>query len=278
MRIELPTQHGHQSLAPSAGELLEAIVSEIHGAAVRTAAVTSYVNALGSGQSLAPPQALTAILPQRPNVLDHLQRCEQELQMPGKSLAAVSQFYVSLGYGHAGVAAFCADADAWGLAKAAFLHRKMLSNVWRRLGCLALGAVTALDPQIKRCLPERYGQNTPILRGVLAKVIQGEWPCLDTNGQPVLPDLPQRRPAPRRMLNRPCVVEHQGKTVQAIVKDISSSGLGLERAPGMTPQKVALVELQGGRCLACVVVWAKGASAGLKFHTALHPNDPLLAG
>ena len=64
--------------------------------------------------------------------------------------------------------------------------------------------------------------------------------------------------------------------MRAIVKDISSSGLGLERIFEMAPHKVALIEFEDGRCIAGVVIWSKSNSAGIKFDAPLSPTDPLL--
>jgi len=257
-------------------QLFEALVSETHAAVLRTAAVASCVNALASGRQFRALQIVKGMLPQQPSLLEALPRCQKELGLQINTPPVLMKYFVSLGYAQAGIATFCDDAEQWGAEQAVFLHLKNLSLVWRRVSHLALNAVATLDPEVERCLPSRYGQNTAVLKKLLAEVLRGGQPCLDANGLPFLPELPQRRPAARREANTPCIVEHLGKTARAVVKDISSSGLGLERAPPMTPQKVALVEFEDGRCFAGVVVWAKGANAGIKFDTPLRPDDPIL--
>ena len=47
--------------------------------------------------------------------------------------------------------------------------------------------------------------------------------------------------------------------------DVQSKGEGLLE-----------IEFDDGRCVAGVVVWSKGANAGIKFDTPLGPNDALL--
>lgn len=257
-------------------QLFETFVGETHAAALRTATIASCVNALGTGRPLFSPQALKTLLPQQSSVLDGVPRCQKELGLEANTLRASTEFFSSLGYARAGVSDFCDDAAQWGLEQASFLHLRKLSAVWRRVSHLALSAVVTLDVDIERCLPTRYGQNTSVLKRLLVNVLADGRPCLDVNGQPYVPELPQRRPAPRRAINKSCIIEHQGKTARATVKDISSSGLGLEGAAEMTPHKVALVEFADGRCVAGVVVWAKGPSAGIKFDSALSTNDPLL--
>jgi hypothetical protein len=131
--------------------------------------------------------------------------------------------------------------------------------------------------EMMRCLPDVHGHNTPVLRRLLVDVLDRNSPCLNVNGSLFVPELPQRRSAARRKLNVACVVEHQDATLRAIAKDVSTSGLGLEQVKGLVPQKVALVEFADGRCLAGVVVWAKGSAAGLKFDRPLGLDDPLPA-
>ena len=259
-------------------QLFETLVAETHAAALRTAAVASCVNTLGAGRLLISPECLKSVMPQPSSILEELPRCQKELRPGAQTIPAVTNFFNSLDYAQAGVCDFCADAEQWGAEQAAFLHLKNLSTVWRRVSQLALNAVVTLDADIQRCLPVRYGQNTAVLKKLLTDVLEGGQPCLDVNGQPYIPELPQRRPAARRVINKPCIVEHQGKAARASVKDISSSGLGLEDAPEMTPHKVALIEFEDGRCVAGVVVWSKGANAGIKFDTPLGPNDALLVG
>jgi len=257
-------------------QLFEALVSDTHAAALRTAAIASSVNALSAGLLLKSPQLLQAILPQQPTVLAELPRCQKELGLKLDTPPILKAFFDSFGHAGTCIAAFCEDADRSGIERAVFLHFTNLSTVWRRVSDLALKAVAALHPEILRCLPQRYGENTAVLRKLLEQVLRGERPCLDVNGVPFLPELPQRRPAARLEINRPCVVEHQGKTVRAIVRDISSSGVGLERAPDLVPLKVAVIEFDDGRCLAGVVVWSKAGKAGIKFDSPLGPTDPFL--
>jgi hypothetical protein len=172
---------------------------------------------------------------------------------------------------------FCDDADRFGADEAAFLDAAQLNADWHRLSAAALGAVVALEADVRRCLPDCYTRNTPVLKKLLAEVIRGEHPCVDADGRVTLPSLPQRRAAMRPNVHLPCVIEHQGKTSRAIVKDISTGGVGLVAAPGLTAQTVILVDFEDGHCLAGLVVWSKGDHAGVKFDVPLKASHPLLA-
>jgi hypothetical protein len=258
-------------------ELFETLVGETHAAAQRTIAVASCINAIGIEARQISPQSLVTLVPQVSTVMDDATRRQKAVGVPDETFAALTRFFASLGYAQALVSAYGDDAEQWGGEQAAFLHLKNLSAGWHRVSQLALAAVSSLDADIERCLPTRYAQNTAVLKQLLIDVLRGGRPCLDANGQPYIPELPQRRPAPRRVIDKPCVVEHQGKTVRAIVKDISSSGLGLERVFEMAPHKVALIEFEDGRCIAGVVIWSNGPSAGIKFDAPLNPTVALLS-
>ena len=257
----------------------EQLVGELHLAAMQVAVVTSGVNALSEGVRLKNPLALQDLGPQMPSA-DKIalpRHCREELGIAVKSLAAVRDFFGELKTAQRDVEAFCADADEFGTEEAAFLDLPGVADRWRCLSLRALTAVVALEKDVARCLPGRYSHNTPLLKKLLRSVIEGGRPCVDDNAAVKLPDLPQRRAAVRPNVHLPCVLEYHGRTFQAVAKDISTGGLGLEETPPLVPQTVVLVEFENGHCIAGLVVWSKGARAGVKFDVPLKPSDPLLA-
>jgi hypothetical protein len=257
----------------------EQLVGELHLAAMQVAVVTSGVNALSEGVQLKNPLALQDLGPQLPSA-DKIalpRHCREELGIAVKSLATVRDFFGELKTAQRDVEAFCADADEFGTEEAAFLDLPGVADRWRCLSLRALTAVVALEKDVARCLPGRYSHNTPLLKKLLRSVIEGGRPCVDDNATVKLPDLPQRRAAVRPNVHLPCVLEYHGRTFQAVAKDISTGGLGLEEAPLLAPQTVVLVEFENGHCIAGLVVWSKGARAGVKFDVPLKPSDPLLA-
>lgn len=254
--------------------LFEQLVSETHLACLQTAVISSAVNALGQKGVLKAPWVLRDLISGYPNLLHDLSRSQKDLGL-ALDMADIYVLFAELGNATERILELCEDAEQLGIEQAAFLHINRLRTTWRHLSRRALLATKGLDADVQRCLPERYAQNTTILKKLLTEVVNGAWPCVDGNGFPFVPDLPQRRPAARHNVNQRCIVEHLGRTQDAVVKDASTSGLGLERLNGAQPGKIALVELANSRCLAGTIVWAKGATAGLKFDAPLNPNDPL---
>lgn len=257
----------------------EQLVGELHLAALQTAVVTSGINALGAGIAINNPLELEGLAPQTPDPgsIGLSRRCREEVGVQFRNVMAARDFFVALKPASRELESFCADIGQFGAGEAAFLDVAGLAATWRAVSLRALGAVVALEPDVRRCLTQSYAGNTPELKRLLRSVIEGGQPCVDPERNVVLPDLPQRRAALRPNVRLPCTLEHQGRTTRAIVKDISTGGAGLDGAPGLVPQTVVLIEFEGGPCLAGLVVWSKGARAGVKFDVPLKAGHPLLA-
>jgi hypothetical protein len=73
-------------------------------------------------------------------------------------------------------------------------------------------------------------------------------------------------------------LRHRGKNTPVIAKDISATGLGLDRIPELKLDELVQIEMTGGRRLMGMVVWIKGVTAGIRLGKPLPPNDPLLGG
>ena len=257
----------------------ETLVGELHLAAMQIAVVTSGVNALQAGIKLKNALSLQDLGPQIPmaDTIALPRACREELGIAYNKIAAVRDLFRGLEPAQKDVELFCTDAEDFGEQEAAFLDLPSVSLRWRRLSVHALAAVLALEPDVARCLPARYGENSPLLKRLLRSVIEGGHPCVAPNAIIKLPDLPQRRAAVRPNVRMPCLVEYHGMTFEAVVKDISTGGVGLEDAPPLRSQMIVVLEFDGGHCISGLVVWSKGSRAGVKFDMPLTPNHELLA-
>ena len=244
--------HDHDGVS-----VIEQIVCQAHAAALHTAVVTSAVNGLRSPGRLRCPLALRNVLPGETAVGELLSRGRAVGVINAALLRKLMDFFNAVTKVRTTTLTFCADIDEYGPAHAGFLHIHALHKASLRASRQALHVVRDLNHQLRTQLPGRYGENTRVLTNLLTAVIDGGEPCLDAFGDLSVPTLPQRRPAPRRRAWLSCVVEHQGITSRAILKDISVSGLGLAEASTLTPTKVILIELQNGRCLTGTVVWSR---------------------
>lgn len=257
--------------------LLEAIVCETQTAALHAAVIASALTALQSGGHMRGPQALKDFVPGQSAVIGELLRSHEEAGLDAAAVLKVKALFSELASARGGMDRLIADAGRLGAEQSSFNYNPTLAQ-WSKVCQRALDAVTALDPSLRSGLPEYYSRNSTMLAKLLKGTIEGRQPCINEAGQPFLPDMPQRRRTARRSLLQQVMLRYRGKTAPVIAKDISTTGLGLERAPDLKSQELVQIELNGGRRLIGLVVWTKDGSAGVRLGKPLPPNDPLLIG
>ena len=264
-------------LPDSSMPMLEALVCEVHSAALLTAAIASAINAFRRAGTVRSEADLKPYVPGEPAIISVLRNGMLEMDLNDDTVRLVIQFFDDLGPARIALDRYFADANHIGEDRAAALHLLTVSATWRRACQDALLAVRQLHSDLSR-LPAQYSSNSKLLNNLLQDVIMGGSPCLDTSGQIALPDLPQRRQSARRTVCQPCMLTHNRVTSQAFVRDVSPGGFGLERVPQLVPKTAVEIELPSGRRFSGVVAWCSGSSAGVRFTRALLPNDPLLTG
>ena len=257
--------------------MLEALVCEVHSAALLAATVASAVNAFKRVASTRSEADLKPYVPSEPAIVSVLRNGMLETDLNDDTVRLVTQFFDDLAPARIALDRYFADANHIGADRAAALHLLTLSNAWRRACQDALLAVRQLHADLQQ-LPAQYTSNSKLLNNLLQDVIMGGTPCLDGEGQIELPDLPQRRQSARRTVCQPCQLTYNRATSQAFVRDVSPGGFGLERVPQLVPKTVVQIELPSGRRFTGVVAWCSGSSAGVRFTRQLLPNDPLLTG
>ncbi len=257
--------------------MLEALVCEVHSAALLTATIASAINAFRRAGAVRSEADLKPYVPGEPAIISVLRNGMLETDLNEDTVRLVIQFFDDLGPARIALDRYFADANHIGEDRAATLHLLTVSTTWRRACQDALLAVRQLHTDLSR-LPAQYTSNSKLLNNLLQDVIMGGSPCLDTNGQIALPDLPQRRQSARRTVCQPCMLTYNRATSQAFVRDVSPGGFGLERVPQLVPKTAVQIELPSGRRFSGVVAWCSGSSAGVRFARPLLPNDPLLTG
>lgn len=257
--------------------MLEALVCEVHSAALLTATIASAINAFRRDGALRSEAGLKPYVPGEPAIVSVLRNGMLETDLNEDTVRLVIQFFDDLAPGRIALDRYFADANHIGEDRAAALHLLAVSTTWRRACQDALLAVRQLDVDLTR-LPAQYASNSKLLNNLLQDAIIGGSPCLDAEGQIAVPDLPQRRQSARRTVCQPCMLTHNRVTSQAFVRDVSPGGFGLERVPQLVPKTQVEIEMPSGRRFTGVVAWCSGSSAGVRFARPLLPNDPLLSG
>ncbi|HVY43931.1 MAG TPA: PilZ domain-containing protein [Hyphomicrobiaceae bacterium] len=274
-----PTATGEQAGELDGTGLLEAIVCETQTAALHAAVVLSGLNALQAGGRIKGPLALKDFILGQSAVIRELLRAHEEAGLDTDTMVKIHALFDELASARITMERLLADAGRPAAERPANVSYGAAVAEWSRVCHRALDAASALESGFEsRGLPDYYSKNSRMLERLLTDAIEGRSPCVDDAGQPFLPDMPQRRRSARRSLLQQCSLRYRGKTAPVIAKDISTTGMGIERTPDLKNQELVQIELNGGRRLIGLVVWTKGTTAGVRFGKHLPPNDPLLVG
>ncbi|MEZ5899019.1 MAG: PilZ domain-containing protein [Hyphomicrobiaceae bacterium] len=260
-----------------ANPLLEKLVTDSQGAALLTAAISSTINAMSKPGVMCSPSDLQSYLPNANGMALALRILERHNQLPDVH-DAISTFVAGLDPALREMEHYFSDCGMIGVERAIALHQLSLAQVWRHASDIAAEAIWNLDRSTQAALPELYNLSAGILMRLLNAAARGQSPCLNANGHPFLPALPQRRRAARRILGQPATVTVDRCTQYAFVRDVSQGGIGLEQVNGLVEGENAVVALSTGRRFTGTVVWQKAQRAGIRLTVALNPNDPLLWG
>jgi len=258
--------------------LLEAIVCETHTAALHTMVIAGSMNAFRTRDLVKAPATLRNFLPEKSAMIDGLLRSHEEAGLKVNVVKALRDFFAEVSALRGEAERFLADAGKPGADPSTNSVYAAIRADWVRLSEHAIDTLVLLDTAMKGRVPNYYAENSATLLKLLKQTAGGHHPCFDDSGHISLPDLPQRRRAARRSLLQQCTLRYRGKSAPVIAKDISATGLGLERIPDLKASEVVQIELTGGRKLMGLVMWVRGTSAGIRLGRALLPNDPLLIG
>lgn len=263
---------------PAEALLIRAFVQDVHTGAVLTAAAASAVNfARGAGAVRALQEARNVIAGFAAQS-EHWPRRILEQELSAAAMAQVEDFYQAFRRGRTGFVDYEVDSDEIGAERAAPLHTFRLASDWQRTARLAAAALLALHKDARVILPEDYIGSGEILAGILRRVSEGMPECCRDDGSIILPQLAERRRAPRQSLLQAARVRSEDGEFPAFARDISSGGVGLTGVPPMTVGTALEVDLACGRSFRGTIAWSKGADAGMIFDRPLLPTDPLIFG
>ncbi len=271
------TSTGLNSLRRSPDMALEAMVHELHNAALQTCVVASWANGIANRSSSTAPQSVETFLPRDPGVFLTLSRWERDTAISHEALASADAFFRSLPPARRSFERFKKEALEIGLPRAAALNQCVIVDSWRAACIGGLAALDDLGEDLQAEISERHLQTGRILFALLTSCRNGMSPCLDETGTPYLPELPQRRRERRFALLENCFVATPRETMSAYARDISEGGIGLERVGNLEAGAFVRIHLPIGRVFEGHVAWVRRGSAGIKFLEPLRTGDPLIA-
>lgn len=273
-----PEDHAPDGAYAVEALLIRALVQEVHTACLLTAGAAS---AVGIARSPAAPRALGEALQMVADFhagLDHWPRQILEEQLSPATIEEVAGFYAAFRHARTRLIAFDAEARQIGLDRAATLHLSPLSTAWRLAARHGRAATVHLKNDSRHMLPDTYLENADIIDASLSRIGEGVATCCRRDGSIVLPQLAERRSAPRRSLLQTAVVRTGSCEFTAFARDVSIGGLGLTRMPAIAVGTPLVVELSSGRVLRGRVAWSEGTDTGISFDRPLQPTDSLIFG
>ena len=263
---------------PSNTPLFEALVCETHHAGAMTAVVASCIHGANLGRHQLDRSTLDHFLPVEPAVLLSLtRRSLLDVEPLSETQDVVDAFFNSLRVLRRQLGTYFYDCEEIGTGRAHVIHVRALQLTARTACHEALRAVRALELETPGRLPDLYCDHATALSKFLIAAELGGTPCLDGNGAPFVPQLPQRRRSTRRSLGQNGRLLYAKAILSVYVKDVSEGGMGLLRVPFLKADDQVTVELNTGRQFKGLVAWSRGEEAGVRFFQPLAASDPLLA-
>ena len=146
--------------------MLEALVCEVHSAALLTATIASAVNAFRRQGSVRSADGLRPYIPGEPAIIAVLRNGMLETDLSDNTVRLVIQFFDDLAPARLALDRYFADANHIGEDRAATLHLLAVSTAWRRACQGALLSVRQLHSELLR-LPVQYTSNSKLLNNLL---------------------------------------------------------------------------------------------------------------
>jgi len=90
------------------------------------------------------------------------------------------------------------------------------------------------------------------------------------------PDAIKQRSFERHETKMRALLHFRARFQSVLIRDVSHGGMKLERAFGLMPGDIVMIELLSGRTFLGKVIWSVAPFCGLAFEKTLDQHDPLL--
>lgn len=276
LNVDDLADHAHvEGLAAGRSEqrllaVLLVLYPEVFQVGVLVVASGTAANALAAGTGACTARTLLRLYPRESDAMLKASVRTRRLFPLSPLRLAIEAFHERLGSAKqaslGAIAAELAGSDLGSLAVAA--------EGWRP----AAAATAALLRQLRRLLlcehvPVADDELDELLR-LLAACEAGLHPLLDAAGEVRLPGQFERRRTERARLSAPAVVTTASGEYHAVIRDMSSTGLGLDVAHDL-PVGIGVVVRAGPTLtLDGVIVWSEAGRLGVRLSTPLTGADP----
>ena len=250
------------------------LLDEFYGAAKLLVTFTSILNARAAERRLQAIASVVAFIAPEPVIFPTVAAGSTAKLDRTELIANLQEFYARLSFARAlGPWAL----NAGGGDTTITFELRQLIDVWQRV-CSAANVVCHQLYDIENGASQsRRDQLVPI-HEMIKSAQHGGSPCVRLDGTVFVPGWLDERRQPRRLLGWPVWLEVANTCEAAILKDVSSGGIGLESCQPRAIGTPLNVHLPSGRVLQAVVTWSQAGRLGAKFAQPLMLNDPVLTG
>ncbi len=116
-------------------------------------------------------------------------------------------------------------------------------------------------------------ESAPLL-SLLESAIRGEPALLDSNGEITMPSRAERRKGHRVRVRCSARLVRNGREQHVILRDISTTGLGLDAVQDVTPGDKVAIHIGQSLSTEGTIVWANDHRAGILLRRPIHSDDP----
>ena len=258
--------------------MLEALVCEVHSAALLTATIASAINAFKRNGAVRSEAGLKPYVPGEPAIVSVLRNGMLETDLDEDTVRLVIEFFDDLAPARIALDRYFADANHIGEDARRACTCCPDRAPWRRACQDALVAVRQLHAELAR-LPCAVHEQLQAADRASAGHHHRRLAVPQRRG----PDL--RFPTCRSAASRRAAPSASRACSRTIGRPRRPSCATSRRAASASsasrssfPKAQVEIELPSGRRFTGVVAWCSGTSAGVRFARPLLPNDPLLSG
>lgn len=273
-QLEEQADHGASPGKPETGRVVVQILDEIVNASVLIAVTTAIANAAEKGERAVRTSELAvytpALTPVFHGLVDKLLGGNADLSV----CQSVQNYCARLSLAQRMSQAFGNERRDSG--DVAIIDPELLSDTWRRACGAAIACIENLTPPSDATPKNRAGPNAHTL-AILRMAARGASPCIEADGRITIPGWAERRREPRRSVQRAASLQIGQRMMPVMIRDVSTSGLGLDCPAEATPGERVVVRLPGNRMLPGEVAWADGKRIGIRLDQRLVESDQLLS-
>ncbi len=251
------------------------LLDEFYASSKLLVAFTSILNARAAARRLQSLASVAAFITPEPVIFPAVVAGAAATLDRADLMANLQEFYARMSFARAfGPSAF--DTSEGQDANISFELRQLI-DVWQRV-CSAANVVCHQLYDIENGAVQSRREQLVSIHEMIKSVQHGGSPCVRLDGTVFVPGWLDERRQPRQPRGWPVWLEVANTCEAAILKDVSTGGLGLESCQARAIGTAIKVHLPSNRVLHAVVTWSQAGRLGAKFSQPLLLDDPVLTG